>query len=229
MDGTTARTIRPDDDAPADEAGSPVSQPDLKIVRDRPATTARILAAAKAVLAEEGFQVFGINAVARRAGCDKQLIYRYYGGLDGLMDAIGGDLGTWVRDHIPEDSGGVFLLTYGDLMERLALLFLDALRADPLVRQIAAWEIAGDSPHVRRLSEARSKALFQWIDRMRGSLQPPKGIDATLTNSLILAAIQQLVLASVTSGRFAGTALKTEKDWEKVRQALKRVIHGVYG
>lgn len=198
-------------------------------VRDRLQTEARIRAAAKAVLAEDGFKAFGINSVARRAGCDKQLIYRYFGGMSGLIETVGGDLGTWVREHIPEDSGGIFLLTYGDLMERLALLFLDALRADPLVRQIAAWELAEESDEVRRLSEARSKALAGWIDRMKGSLQPPKGVDANVTNALILAAIQQLVLASVTSGRFAGVTLKSEKDWDKVRNAIRRVVHGVYG
>jgi hypothetical protein len=64
---------------------------------------------------------------------------------------------------------------------------------------------------------------------MKGSLQPPKGIDANVTNALILAAIQQLVLASVTSGRFAGVTLKSEKDWDKVRNAIRRVVHGVYG
>ncbi|MBB4066719.1 TetR/AcrR family transcriptional regulator [Gellertiella hungarica] len=198
-------------------------------VKDRAATAARILAAGKAVLAEDGFQHFGINAVARRAGCDKQLIYRYYGGLNGLMEAIGGDLGDWVKTHIPEDSGGMFLLTYGDLMERLALLYLDALRADPLVRQIAAWELAEESEQVRRLSEARSKALAGWLERMRGSLQPPKGADTATLNALVIAGIQQLVLASVTSGRFAGVSLKSEKDWDKVRGALKRLVHGVYG
>jgi AcrR family transcriptional regulator len=106
-------------------ADAPQAEPE-KRVRDRGATEKAILAAAKALLAQEGFQNFGINAVARGAGCDKQLIYRYYGGLNGLVDAIGADLGTWVKDRIPEDTGGMFLLTYGDLMERLSLLFLQA-------------------------------------------------------------------------------------------------------
>lgn len=198
-------------------------------VKDRAATAARILAAGKAVLAEDGFRHFGINAVARRAGCDKQLIYRYFGGIGGLMEAIGGDLGDWVKLHIPEDSGGMFLLTYGDLMERLAFLYLEALRADPLVRQIAAWELAEESDQARRLSEARSKALAGWLDRMRGSMALPKGTDTATINALVIASIQQLVLASVTSGRFAGVTLKTERDWDKVRGALKRLIHGVYG
>ncbi|NLS19813.1 TetR/AcrR family transcriptional regulator [Rhizobium sp. P40RR-XXII] len=200
-----------------------------KRVRNRAATEQAILDAAKRLLAEEGFQNFGINAVARGAGCDKQLIYRYYGGLDGLVEAIGTDLGSWVKDRIPDDTGGMFLLTYGDLMERLSLLFLDALRADPLMRRIVAWEVSESSEQVRRLSEARSKALAGWIERMRGSLVPPKGVDAQAVNAMIFAAIQHIVLASAVSDQCAGLALKNGKDWEKAATALKRIVRGVYG
>ncbi|KAA0698405.1 TetR/AcrR family transcriptional regulator [Neorhizobium sp. P12A] len=200
-----------------------------KPVRNRAATEAAILNAAKRLLAEEGFQGFGINAIARRAGCDKQLIYRYYGGLDGLVEAIGTDLGSWVKDRIPEDTGGMFLLTYGDLMERLVILFLEALRDDPLMRRIVAWEVSENTEQVRRLSEARSKALAAWIERMRGSLVPPKGVDATSVNAMLFAAVQHLVLSAAISGQCAGLALKTAKDWEKAAAALKRIVRGVYG
>jgi AcrR family transcriptional regulator len=197
--------------------------------RGRAGTEKVILAAAKGLLAEAGFQGFGINAIARRAGCDKQLIYRYFGGLEGLIEAIGADLSSWVGDNIPEDTGGMFLLTYGDLMERLALLFLDALRADPLMCRIVVWEVAESSETVRRLSDARNKALADWLNRMRGSLSAPKVVDVNAVNAVIIAAIQHLVLSAVTSGQFAGQPLKTKKDWEKVEAALKRVVRGVYG
>ena len=130
-----------------------------KRMRDRAATERSIFSAAKTLLAEEGFQGFGINAVARRAGCDKQLIYRYFGGLEGLVAAIGEDLGSWVKDRIPEDTGGMFLLTYGDLMEKLALYYIEALRNDPLVCKIIAWEVSENSALVKQLSDARAKAL----------------------------------------------------------------------
>jgi AcrR family transcriptional regulator len=201
----------------------------LKPVRNRAATEAAILDAAKRLLAEEGFQGFGINAVARRAGCDKQLIYRYYGGLDGLVEAIGADLGGWVKDRIPEDTGGMFLLTYGDLMERLVILFMEALRDDPLMRRVVAWEVSENTEQVRRLSEARSKALAAWIERMRGSLTPPKGVDATAVNATLFAAVQHMVLSAAIGGQCAGLALKTAKDWEKAASALKRIVRGVYG
>lgn len=197
-------------------------------VKNRAQTEAAIFHAARDLLAEEGFQGFGINAIARRAGCDKQLIYRYYGGLDGLLDAIGADLGHWVKERIPEDTGGMFVLTYGDLMERLSLLYMDALRSDPLICKIIAWEVSKDTPQVRRLAEARSRALAKWLDRMRGSLSAPKGVDAPTANGILFAAIQHLVISSVVTGEFAGLPLRSDKDWDKVAASIRRLVRGIY-
>ena len=211
------------------DAMAGMAQQPEKRVRDRAQTEKAILRAAKTLLAEQGFQGFGINAVARQAGCDKQLIYRYYGGLDGLVEAIGTELGSWVKDKIPEDTGGMFLLTYGDLMERLSLYYLEALREDPLVCRIMAWEVSERSDVVRRLADARSKALSLWLDRMKGTLAAPKGVDTAAVNALIFAAIQHLVLSADTAGQFFGQQLKSRKDWDKLVGAVKRVVRGVYG
>lgn len=197
--------------------------------RNRANTERAIFLAARALLSEHGFQGFGINAVARRAGCDKQLIYRYYGGLDGLLDAIGEELGSWVNDKIPQDTGGMFVLTYGDLMEKLSMYFMEALRDDPLVCKIVAWEVSQDTPQVRRLSESRMKSLGKWLERMQGNLKPPKGVDTATTNALLFASIQHLVISASVSGQFAGVPLKTEKDWEKVAAAVRRLVRAIYG
>jgi AcrR family transcriptional regulator len=197
-------------------------------VRDRAATTIRILKAASELLAEVGFQKFGINAVARRAGCDKQLIYRYYGGMDGLVEAIGRELAGWVEEKMPDNGGGGFLLTYGDLVERLLLLLLDALRRDPLMKKIIAWEMAEHTPQVRMLSEARSRALADWIDRVRATMASPKGVDTTAMNAILIGAVQHMVLAGEAGGRLGGMSLKTDKDWKKAEQAVQKLVRGVY-
>jgi AcrR family transcriptional regulator len=196
--------------------------------RDRSATSARILKAALELLAEVGFQNFGVNAVARRAGCDKQLIYRYYGGMDGLVDAIGVDLARWMEEKMPIENGQGFMLTYGDLIEHMMMLFMRALRDDPLTRRIIAWEVSENSPQVRRLSDARSKALGLWIERVRGKMPPPKGIDHLAINAMLLASVQHVVLAGVSARRFAGLELASEKDWDRIAQAVRKLVRGVY-
>lgn len=197
-------------------------------VRDRSATSARILRAATELLGESGFQHFGVNAVARRAGCDKQLIYRYYGGMDGLVDSIGGELARWIEQKMPVGGGSGFMLTYGDLVEHLMMLFMQALREDPLTRKVIAWEISDNSPQVRRLAEARARALGLWIEKMRGAMPPPKGIDHLALNVLLLASVQHVVLSGEMAGRVAGLTLASAKDWDRIAQAVKKLVRGVY-
>lgn len=169
-----------------------------------------------------------MNAVARQAGCDKQLIYRYFGGLPGLVDAIGKDIAAWWADRLrPLDALGS-PDSYSDLMQRLALSVLQARRDDALMRQIVLWELSSNSDHVRRLAQARSVALQDWMQRTLGDLVPPPGLDAAAINAVIIAAIQHLVLAGSTEGAFAGVALQTDADWERVRGTLKRMIAKLY-
>ena len=201
---------------------------DAPTTRDRARTESAIVAAAREVLAAEGFQGFGINAVARRAGCDKQLIYRYFGGLDGLIDTIGAQLADWIGSSLdPADEAPP--ATYGEMSERLILRFLDALRGDALVQKIAAWEIADPSPLVARLTQARGVAMARWMARTRGDLTPPEGVDAPALNMFLIAGVQQLVLAGAAAGQFSGVSLTTEADWDRVRAAARRIIAAVYG
>lgn len=197
-------------------------------VRDRGRTEAVIVAAARDQLAEAGFQGFGVNMVARRAGCDKQLIYRYFGGLEGLVDAIGLELANWVDESLVADTCAQ-PDSYRELMERMILTFLDAFRANRLVQKIAAWELADPSPLTARLSQARAAALGSWIARQRGSLEPPAGVDAPAINALLIAAVQHMVLASTTTGSFAGLPLVTDSDWDRVRLAIRAMVGSAYG
>lgn len=193
--------------------------------RDRARTETVIVAAARDVLAESGFQGFGINAVARRAGCDKQLIYRYFGGLEGLVEAIGADLATWLEGALET---ALPPATYAELAARLMLGFLDALRSNVLVQKIAAWEIADPSPLVAHLTEARGVAMGRWIARARSDLAPPPGLDAPALNAVLIAATQQLVLSGAAAGRFAGVPLASDQDWARVKAAVVLIVRRVY-
>ncbi len=194
--------------------------------RDRAKTHDAILAAAKDVLASDGFQGFGVNSVARKAGCDKQLIYRYFGGLEGLVEAIGSDLANWISDAAMAPA--IKPSTYSQWVETLLSGYMSALRQNTLVQKISAWEVADNSPLVRQLSKARSIALGRWIAGQRGELAPPEGIDAAATNAILIAAAQHLILASSTLGGFSGLALATDADWARAETALATIIRKVY-
>jgi AcrR family transcriptional regulator len=197
--------------------------------RDRAATERSILEAAKQVLAEEGFQNFGVNAIARRAACDKQLIYRYFGGLEGLAQAIGAELADKLAQDLAPLSDAQPPDRYGALMKELIFGLLDVLRSDAIMQQTIAWELAAPSPVLARLVEARSKRLSAWMGQRRGALVPPEGVDAAAINAALIAAVQHLVLSASASAGFAGLPITSEADWRRVRDALAALIDGAYG
>jgi AcrR family transcriptional regulator len=54
-----------------------------------------LLSAVCSLLARKGFKAIGVNSVAREAGVDKVLIYRYFSGLPGLISAYGKEGDFW--------------------------------------------------------------------------------------------------------------------------------------
>jgi AcrR family transcriptional regulator len=199
-------------------------RPPAPRARNRDETRAAILAAAQALLADEGFSGFGVNALARRSGFDKQLVYRYFGGLDGLVDALGEALAGWVASHLAPALAESPGPEYGDLVEAVMLAYLDALRADSLMQKLVAWELSDPSPQVRRLSDQRARAMGDLVARLRGDRQPAPGLDAPALNAILIASIQHLVLAGAASGRFSGLALETDADWDRAKATLRRMI-----
>jgi AcrR family transcriptional regulator len=66
------------------------------MLRDRNQTERRLIDAVGHLIAEEGLAHVGINRVARRSGVNKVLIYRYFGGLDGLLQAHNRRSQSWL-------------------------------------------------------------------------------------------------------------------------------------
>lgn len=203
-------------------------KPDAR-TRDRESTEKAILSAAKQLLAEDGFPSFGVNAIARQAGCDKQLIYRYFGGLEGLADAIGAELADQLSFELRPLANLPPPASYGALMERLALGLLDLLRANRLLQQINAWEAAAPSPLAARMVAVRSQRMAKWMHETRGALTPPAGIDAPAINAILIAAIQHLVIAGAANGVFSDLPLDSEADWRRVRDSITAMIRALYG
>ncbi len=56
--------------------------------KDRAKTEARLLAAAEATFAKQGFAGTGVREIANHAGVSVSLINRYFGGKDGLLMAL---------------------------------------------------------------------------------------------------------------------------------------------
>lgn len=104
----------------------------------------------------------------------------------------------------------------------------EAIRADPLSRQIALWELASPTDQVQRLAAARSRAMTGWMRDRRGALTPPPEVDAAAVTVLLVGAMLHLVLAGETAGQSTGMPFRTEADRDRIRLALRSLVSSLY-
>lgn len=192
--------------------------------RDRGDTERRLIAAAQAVLLDEGAAALGVNALARRAGCDKQLVYRYFGGLDGVIAALGLALAERIIDrldpHAPAPGAD-----YGSFVAALLRGLIALYREEPVLARVRAAEWAGDAA-LAPLVTARGAALADWIARHRPAA--PEGVDVPALNALLIGAVEAAVLSAQATGRHAGLPLQTQTDWARVDSALMALVGAAY-
>ncbi|MGV9835820.1 TetR/AcrR family transcriptional regulator [Nocardia niigatensis] len=71
--------------------------------KDAGATRSALLAAAREVFAEKGFEGTTVREIAARAGANQALLFRYFGNKDELFRAVVADRGHRVLSEGPED------------------------------------------------------------------------------------------------------------------------------
>jgi AcrR family transcriptional regulator len=195
--------------------------------RDRSATEAAIVSAAERLLLREGWGGLNVNTLAAEAGVDRKLIYRYFEGVDGVVERLAGRLDLWLGEILAARPV-TQARSYRDFAREMLTGYLAALRANPLILRLLAWELAEDTPLLRRLETARSAVLQRWTASRRPDLPLPQGVDVVALNVVFLAAVQHLALAALTRDRFAGVTLD-DAGWSRIEAAVDRMLEAYPG
>jgi len=195
--------------------------------RDREATRQRLMAAAGRVLARDGFAKLGINAVAAEAKTDKVLIYRYFGGLPGLMEAYAATGDFWPT--VEELLNGVSpALPPAEATARMFTNYRTALAARPLTLEILAWETVERNEITAILESQRTKASAELIEQIK-TRAPNTHFGLETGATLIAAAIGYLIVRARTISRYSGLDLTSDAEWERVDCEIQRMLVAAYG
>lgn len=200
-----------------------VTPPHRKAARDREATERRILEATGRLLARDGFRGLGVNAVAREAGADKVLVYRYFGGLAGLLEAYARSADFW-----PAEEELAPAATDPDPATMVATMLAGlarGLRRRAATRNILAWELVEQNPLAERTAEARERAGLRLLARLPANLAP--GIDLPAVAAVLSAGLTYLVLRSRTAPAWLGVSLRGEKGWRRLERAADTVVRAL--
>lgn len=194
----------------------------ISMARDREQTKEKIIAAVGQLLAKEGFRNFGVNALARQAGVDKVLVYRYFGGLPGLLRAYGESVDFWPT--LAEVVGGEVESFRGkDLGEGVGDIlvnFARALRRRPLTQEIMAWEMVEQNELTLVLAEMRE----DWAQRLFKTFADDivaTDLDLPAVTALLGAAINYLVIRGRTTSVFNLIEIDNDLGWLRLETTLR--------
>ncbi|MDP9102409.1 MAG: TetR/AcrR family transcriptional regulator [Pseudomonadota bacterium] len=196
--------------------------------RNRGETEARLRLAVQEVLIEGGFGALNASAVARRAGVDKMLIYRYFGDLKGLIRQIA--FGPDFFPSFDDLCGGRTLEAMKALpvSERTAIVLGNnarLLRERPVVLELMIWEMVERNEFTAIMEEARETLGL----RLMADLYPDIADQRLLAgvSALLSAGVTYLVLRARKIRWYAGVNLKSEEGWAEVEAAIRALTASV--
>ncbi len=194
--------------------------------RNRKQTRAGILDAVGRLLAQSGFKELGINSIAREAGVDKVLIYRYFGGLPELLKAFAEETDFWpdLPELMREAGPSPAQMTANERAKLLVVAFGRALRRRPLTQEIMRWELQERNELTETLARHREEQSAKLFEDFAG----PKDIDIRALASLLAAGQTYLILRSKTADVYNGLSLNSEEDWSRIERAASSVVDAAF-
>jgi len=191
-------------------------------VMSRRANTERqILQALEAQILETGMGGVGINAIAKRAGVSKELIYRYFDGMPGLLLAWMKEQDFWTRNPgllAAEESSQ---RTPADLILTMLRAQIETLLGNETLREVRRWELIEQNDVTATLAERRENAARGFIERV-DELAPD--VDVPAVAGVILAGAVYLTLRAKTATHFLGLPLHEPEGWARIDKALEYLV-----
>lgn len=205
-------------------ARSQAAKPPPRAGRDRDATKARILAAVGVVLARDGSAALGVNAVAKEAGVDKVLIYRYFGGLPELLREWGASGRFWpsVTDLLGDKPKAFLALPLAERYARFFEHFIDGLRERPLTLEILAGEIV-ERNELTVILEGERQAWGDEASRLLGGKEFAKRPELQGLTILLISGVQYLLIRSRQTRVFGTIDITTDAGWAELKAAVRKV------
>ena len=190
------------------------------MAKNRLQTEQKILQAVEQILLNDGFPAIGINSIARTAGCDKVLIYRYFDGLDGLLLAIAETTELWwqVDEIIIEATDEIGKIPLHEYLKVLLKRHAETLQAMPLTLEIMAWEMSEENNLTIALARTRAQRGMDLVKKIRAHYQNPN-IDIGGILGVFGAAINYLVIRT----RRSPPQHMTE-EWWRLQQTISKLL-----
>ena len=191
--------------------------------RDREATERRLLDTIGKMIAEDGFEKIGINAIATQSNVSKILIYRYFGSVEGLMAAYIKQYDFWLNFPLEYPNREELPL----FVKRMFQGQIEQLRNNPTLKRLYRWELSCNNDMIVKLREQREKVGVNLVKKVSELTGHPQNEIAVMA-SLLTASITYLVMLDDFCPIYNGIPLNENSGWEQINEGIELFINKVF-
>ena len=194
--------------------------------RNRSDAENRFVAAVHQLLIERGFPAIGINTVAEKAGLNKVLIYRYFGGLEGLLAAYAKRMDPFPRiaESVEQQIEKRGLREPARVGALILHALIEQLRANPQLQEILKWELSESNPLSDAIAQARERSGRELLNLFSRYIPEGSQVDLEAVTALFTGGIFYLYLRSATALVFNGIPINAPEGQERLVRAAERMI-----
>ncbi len=193
----------------------------------RERTKEKLIHAVGRVLGKEGFKGLGVNKIAREAGVDKVLVYRYFGGLPEIIGAYSRTVDFWptVEELVGPDPDRIRRMPPDKQIAEFFKSFLTALRKRPATQDILAWELLERNELTKQLEDVRIRTILEYFEYFN---QIPDDENLSAIIVLMGGAVNHLVVKARINSTIGGIDLESEKEWSRINKGIDLLLKGIF-
>lgn len=187
--------------------------------RDRDNTEEKLINAVGELIVEVGFENLGINQVAKHAGFSKNLIYRYFDSLDGLIYAYMKKHDFWVNANDEKPNTSDIKAYLKDFYRREIAEY----RRSIALKRLRRWELSTDKNFVVEIRAQREKNGVQFMNIMSGFAKIDKE-QLQAISALMDAGIAYLAIFEDNCQMYNGIDIQSDKGWEQIASGIGLIV-----
>lgn len=188
--------------------------------RDRQQSEEKLINAVGELIEEIGFENLGINQVAKKAGFSKNLIYRYFESLDGLIYAYMKKHDFWVNAYDAKPNTSDIKAYLKEFYRREIAEY----RRSIALKRLRRWELSTDKDFVVEIRAQREKNGVRFMDAMSGFAKIDKE-KLQAISALMDAGIAYLAMFEDNCQMYNGIDIQSDKGWEQIAKGIDMLIH----
>lgn len=196
-----------------------------QVKKDKEATKRRLVKAVGELLKSAGPKSLGINKIAKAAGVDKKLIYRYFGGADQLIETYITENDYWlafgkkIQELIQSENQRL-----PDMVAQLLKQQFNHFEKDENMQLLVILELTGAFPIMKSIHNTR-EALAEDLLEMIHVRYEGNQVNFRAIAALLVGGIYYTILHSRSNGNiFTGLDILSESGKKDIRQAIDFII-----